>query len=534
MTLRRWTKPVDGTIPVQALLYDDEVLLATQDNVGVYDGNQKSPNHQSGTVYVSTHRLFYISSEHRRSRSFVMDLSYVTRTEHYAGLFKSSPKVTLYITSPTLSPETVAVDSSAVFESWECEVCGYRNPPGLSPAAARICGLCGISRDSVPAQQTPLSNAIPSSSSMPSLHESSEIACSACTFLNHPSLQACEICGTPLPRPRTSKSAPSSRPVSPDLSDDDAGDSSPQLIKISFRKGGDKVFYGILRTSLKGKAWLMAATPSAVDSEANRKGISGILKAAENSAQNRVINMDAAFQDIEALKVRTREMVHLAADLNEKLTALSSTADPGVTVEPEEATFIRSSLSQLGLQMTNAPVTQDMITDEERWTEQLAQELSGVLQGKTRNSTGLMRERGLIALDEVWGGWNRARGVSLLPPATMLQVTPLLPRFTEPPIHLRTLSSGMRVLHTPAFASMAFATRLIEGMTTSGPKTVAQIATEERIAIPMASELVIGAEADGDICRDDEACMITGGGNQTRYTANVFVGYVWDGHAVES
>jgi len=38
MALRRCTRSVDGTIPIPALLYDDEELLASQENVGVYDG----------------------------------------------------------------------------------------------------------------------------------------------------------------------------------------------------------------------------------------------------------------------------------------------------------------------------------------------------------------------------------------------------------------------------------------------------------------------------------------------------------------
>lgn len=38
MALRRYTRSVDGTIPVQALLYNDEELLGSQDGVGIYDG----------------------------------------------------------------------------------------------------------------------------------------------------------------------------------------------------------------------------------------------------------------------------------------------------------------------------------------------------------------------------------------------------------------------------------------------------------------------------------------------------------------
>jgi ESCRT-II complex subunit VPS36 len=268
MTLRRYTKSVDGTIPIPALLYNDEELLSSQEGVGIYDGPQKSPNHQSGTVHVTTHRLFYISAQHKSTHSFALDLSYVSQTDYYAGLFKSSAKATLYIeavsadSGPSDGPETL-------FESWECEVCGYRNPPGLSPAAARVCGLCGISRDSVPtpAAAHQLSSSLPTSTSLPSLlppaessgvhrREPSAVACPACTFLNHPSLRSCEMCSTALPMaptPLRMKSAPSSRPASPDPSDDETAPS--RIIKISFRQGGDKAFYSVLRRALKSKAW---------------------------------------------------------------------------------------------------------------------------------------------------------------------------------------------------------------------------------------------------------------------------------------
>lgn len=49
------------------------------------------------------------------------------------------------------------------------------------------------------------------------------------------------------------KSAPSSRPASPDIDDDDS--SASGMIKISFRKGGDKAFYAVLKRGLKSKAW---------------------------------------------------------------------------------------------------------------------------------------------------------------------------------------------------------------------------------------------------------------------------------------
>jgi ESCRT-II complex subunit VPS36 len=39
MSLKTATKHIDGSIPVQAFLYQDEDLQLSQDGVGVYDGH---------------------------------------------------------------------------------------------------------------------------------------------------------------------------------------------------------------------------------------------------------------------------------------------------------------------------------------------------------------------------------------------------------------------------------------------------------------------------------------------------------------
>ena len=227
--------------------------------------SRKSPEHQNGTIHVTTHRLFYIDAQRMVANSFQMDLSLITQTEHYAGLFKSSPKVTCHLSDdPGVSDPN---GRETGFESWECEVCGNRNPPGLSPAAARICSLCGVPRTSFPLPTTSvlsqhLSSSLPASASAsltatpPNDPKQSLIACPACTFLNHSSLRSCEICSTVLPQLNReyTKSAPSSRPMTPMFDDIDQS-STKKMIKISFRKGGDKVFYAVLKRSLKSKAW---------------------------------------------------------------------------------------------------------------------------------------------------------------------------------------------------------------------------------------------------------------------------------------
>ncbi|KAF5353550.1 hypothetical protein D9756_007817 [Leucocoprinus leucothites] len=605
MALSRYTVSIDGTIPVQALLYTDEQLLATQEGVGIYDGPQKSAPHQSGTVYITSHRLFYIDNKDPEYTSFTLDLAYITQTDYYAGLFTSSPKVTLYLarkglnsTTP-LSTSSLAIpgaSSGLSLDTWECDVCGNknRNPPGQSPSSTQVCELCGVPPSTTP--QPPsvqhLSTSLPSGSAIPSgsstrSRRASSVACPACTFLNHPSLIECEICGTKLSdalpdeSQSLAKSAPATRPTSPDIDDEDDSPVGRKMMKVSFRKGGDKVFYTVLKRSLKSKVWESRTTEpyksniptnsETKNSAITRSGITGILRSVETSAQGQDTDLKNALQDLEALMIKARDMVRLAGELNEKLT--SSTTAPSSTFPsrsstptpssssslaltstnneshsqsvlhelPEEATFIRSSLAQLGLQMTNIPVTNDMITDEDKWINELAKELSEVLRG-------MMRDRGIVALDEVWGGWNRARGVALLPPATFLQVIPLLPQYTSPQIHRRTFKSGLSVLHTPPYAQQAFVTRLREHIETEGPKTTMEIAMVEEITVSLAKEMIDDAEMSGDVVRDDAECVIQddssangasfGGGlgvgeAGVRWWPNVFIGYAWDGQTFD-
>lgn len=129
---------------------------------------------------------------------------------------------------------------------------------------------------------------------------------------------------------------------------------------------------------------------------------------------------------------RAQDMVRLANDLNEQLAASSRKGDANSTdQEPEEVAFVRSSLAKLGLTIKNAPVTSDMTTDEKEYAQKLARELAEVLQGDRapggeddvefdalggqsgKQMHGLMKQRGIVGLDEVWGGWNRVRGIGL-------------------------------------------------------------------------------------------------------------------------
>lgn len=282
------------------------------------------------------------------------------------------------------------------------------------------------------------------------------------------------------------------------------------------------------------------------------------MRTVESSSQTRSTNMQNALQDLEAFMVKAKEMVKLAEELNERLTVTSATTTTSLplpsygsassqrlpdettlipSTQPDSANFIRSSLSQLGLQMSNVPVTLDMIKDERKWMEELAHELSDVLQRPPKGGgKAVMRPPCILPLDTVWGIWNRARGVALIPPSTFLQVLPLLEVYTSPSLSVRTFTmSGVKVLHTPEFGHVAFKARLVEYLSKDSEdgQTTARIAQRESISIALAEEMILDVEDDGEIVRDDLKCAIHGERvfGEVRWCKNTLLhsGYVWDG-----
>jgi ESCRT-II complex subunit VPS36 len=214
--------------------------------------------------------LIYIDVARPHYSSCDLDLVLIRQTEFWAGFLKSSAKITLLLADPSSATSSSIPASSEVgvlpghqeeqsqhvsAQSWVCRVCGFSNVP--SPK----CGLCGVPRDkailATPPSKSPAPPS-PSPSPIPSPRPSVDglLACPVCTFHNHPSMTRCEICSSPLAS--TSSSSPSaSRPGTPVSATE--GPPVPAVgasyVRLSFRRGGEKVFYAALKKALLAKAW---------------------------------------------------------------------------------------------------------------------------------------------------------------------------------------------------------------------------------------------------------------------------------------
>lgn len=639
-----------------AHLYSNEEVYLLTSSVGLYSGPYKSIPHSSGTVYLTTHRLFYIDDDKPHSYSCFLPLELIRETQYYAGFLKSSPKVTLVFAPEedhaSVERETVrqnsargsiskdldwrqgasvqdnGISSTLPSKTWICRICAFSNVIDAAHAGSNDvqvkCQLCGVTTaakdlvleasksSNAQAASSSTKQQSPQKSTAPLQTSSDGISCPVCTFANHPSMSRCEMCNTTLGNiePQVflsdtkTQARQSGESLPPSGAQTPVGKESEGIqhssVRLSFRKSGDKAFYSTLKTTLKDKSWLkIAIADDARDSRRDRfssthrnidgrtassafegengvtnmgprrVGIEGIFSTIDLHAREDSEDMRDAFRDLEALMTRAKKMVDFAETLNAKLNrqeAAAKRSNGGVALSKsndEAANIIRSSLVRLGL--PTPAITADMAKDEMEYNVQLAKELAGLLYngpspligrgrvlskplddlGKAQQASLQSSQinvkgsgRGIIPLDELWCMWNRARGVALISPKTLLDVSQVLPSITSPPITCKTFQSGLRVLHTSRYQMDHFTDRVQgyieakrkEGISSDeeieaskfqvGASTL-EIAKAEDCPLHLIGELLNEVEYEnGSIVRDEQ-------GEVTWYP-NLLIEFDWD------
>ncbi|GAA5943032.1 ESCRT-II subunit protein VPS36 [Sporobolomyces koalae] len=480
---------------VGAQLYPDEQLVTHQDGVGLYDGRDKSPSHDHGRIVLTSHRVMFIPTPPPTSTStttktalpIALELELVKQTEYWTGFLKSSPKITLVLhpSSPrTSTPDSISTPTSrapsrtstvtAATRSWICRVCGMNNQPSLERGLE--CSLCGVKHDpasvpaavSYPTLPTPVTNASMTTTvaaATTTTTRAKTTACPVCTFLNHHSMNRCEMCDTLLPSTTPPATVPSPSPVAASTSRPSTPStttSGDEFVRLSFRRGGINQFYAHLKDSLAKKLWqhgapvhrsLAAASSSdetaQVVEPSKGGGIDAILRGIDLSSQTRTDSLTDAVKDLQSLMTKAKEMIHLAQSINAQI----STSSTSTSTSQAAQTLANSSLTSLGL-VQGRVVTSDQSRSEQEYHHSLARELANLLlpprtisAPRTRNGTssttaGFVEEKGgIVGLDEVWCRWNRARGVALVSPKSFKSSIEYLPIYTDRKIQSLTFDA---------------------------------------------------------------------------------------------
>lgn len=398
--------------------------------------------------------------------------------------------------------------------TWVCTICSYSNPisPSFDPADANAhtplppCLACGIK----PALSHVLKAAISSASRRPppvsassssgggalthrqkptfnqdenaevgsrrpgsrneaesSASISSSLPCPRCTFVNHPSLPSCEMCGAPL----TIKSTPC---VTPDLASDNSRTASPgpsvdhegkvapgggddlDSIKLAFRGGGERTFHERLKGALTQRKWLLqnappapkssrtvessgvsGAQPDAKIGKAKTAGIAGLEQLGLSMRKNNALLIGSAFEDLDALMASAKEVVALA----ERFARQGSGANGGVSAE--ENAILAESASQLGL-ITTKDIVGGGGGSESLYLSELSRNVAEFLSDDSRGV--LKKAGGIMTLVDLWAMFNRARGgVELVSPMDFEKAARMWESLRLP-VRLRTFRSGVVVV----------------------------------------------------------------------------------------
>ncbi|PWY64071.1 vacuolar protein sorting protein [Aspergillus heteromorphus CBS 117.55] len=508
-------KPLDLTTALRPSLLPDETLLFVQDAVGLYEGKYKIPNYQNGHAYLTSHRVCYVAADEPRRYSVGIDLKDIDRADYQAGFLKSSPKITLYPKplkntldrsksagaspsrsqsplTPTLVPQFNPAPPTPINATWICPICSFSNPvpsnfdPSTATAATPIppCLACGIkppfatilkaaitaatSRDSpltTPAvsqpgnEYSPQSNAPKSASLSPG---GPQVSCPRCTFVNHPSLIECEICGASLVSASALRATNGDqhRAESPAPLFDQGSIKSTQIkdsVKLSFRGGGEKIFHERLKGALIQRKWLLYNAPpvpqqpssstspglnvsapttgSIPQSRSPGVGIAGLERRGLEARKNNELVIGNAFEDLEALMASAKQIVALA----ETLARESGMASGGSSAET--SAVLSESAAALGM-----VTTKDMLGSgaESLYLSELSRNLAEYL---TDDRTGILyKEGGIISLIDLWALFNRSRnGVELVSPSDFQKAAELWEKL-KLPVRLRRFKSGLLVV----------------------------------------------------------------------------------------
>ncbi|XP_037407059.1 vacuolar protein sorting-associated protein 36-like [Triticum dicoccoides] len=270
------------------------------------------------------------------------------------------------------------------------------------------------------------------------------------------------------------------------------------------------MFYGRLLEAIRARAWEATASAApasgapvaegaapAEEDLAIRMpvvGVAGILRKEQETWESAGQNLQDAFQDLNALMSKAKEMMELAEKMRQKLLTNSSAQSNSNDEEMGSKQDMQDLLLSVGIV---SPVTKE--TAGALYHQQLSRQLADFVRVPVERAGGMM------ALVDVYCLFNRARGTELISPEDLLQACSLWEKF-DVPVMLRKFDSGVKVIQTKThsddevFARISSLAQkpdaLLKGISPS------DAAFTLGIAPALAKEHLLNAENKGLLCRD--------------------------------
>ncbi|AMD19955.1 HCL196Cp [Eremothecium sinecaudum] len=198
--LNYWNYP-EITASGQPVLRENEKDIYVEQNVGLYHGKSKILNKQTGRCYLTSQRLIYIDDLINSGESLYLELDDIKDLQYSSKFLKRSARIIIFLKRYSGSDyrknrSGVNPHSSVQKSTWTCPICMVTNESsGELKDRIPPCLNCGVSPD-----YSMVANTVVTTVSETANIQGGQAVntCSACTFINHPQLGNCEICGTRL------------------------------------------------------------------------------------------------------------------------------------------------------------------------------------------------------------------------------------------------------------------------------------------------------------------------------------------------
>lgn len=227
------------------------------------------------------------------------------------------------------------------------------------------------------------------------------------------------------------------------------------------------------------------------DGSVRMVGVAGILRKEQEMWESTDKSLQEAFQDLNALMSKAKEMVMLAEKMRQKLLSGSNSQSDDEMGSKEE---MQDWLLSVGI---ISPVTKE--SAGALYHQQLSRQLADFVR------VPLERAGGMINLIDIYCLFNRARGTELISPEDLLQACTLWEKFNVP-VMLRKFDSGVMVIQNKSHSDEEVFTRIKTLVTKPDALhsgiTASDAAMTLGIAPAMAKEHLLTAESKGLLCRD--------------------------------
>ncbi|XP_030442864.1 vacuolar protein sorting-associated protein 36 isoform X2 [Syzygium oleosum] len=237
------------------------------------------------------------------------------------------------------------------------------------------------------------------------------------------------------------------------------------------------------------------ASSSGYDSRGMRVvGVAGILRREQEMWESTDKSLQEAFQDLNALMSKAKEMVMLAEKMRSKLLSAPSQAGSSNDEELGSKEEIQDWLLSVGIV---SPVTKE--SAGALYHQQLSRQLADFVK------IPLERSGGMINLIDMYCLFNRARGTELISPEDLLRACSLWENFNAP-VMLRKFDSGVMVIQNKSHSDEEVFARIKSLITQPDALQMGVSAGDAAMTLgmapAMAKEHLLTAESRGLLCRD--------------------------------